>query len=531
MPKLPTYDAPLGPIADPSGRRATADDFGGQIGVAFGRVGAAVKQVRDDIRDSELRTALVRTSQIRAKYARKLDEAANSGADLEAIRQEMNDELSKAGDDFGTREAKEQLDIYVANSNVVFDQQANSIAVRRAGIEAKLQASLFLSSADELIQKDPSYLSVAEKNAEVFAATMTRIPVEDRKAITQMLREQLNMSAAMRSASLFPQETKTKLEGGAWTLTPEQRRTAISHAESAIRAKRVDETYAREQQDYEKRERNEEARRLHYTGIINGDDEYGKAYQIIADKNLNAATIEHLIDVIDRRAKELKDGAAKSNPLVKRNLWLRINAPVGDPTRLYVGDPVLEAVARGALNTDDGNELLTMIAEQRDQNNQALGSRLSSLVNDVGNALALDPKFTLQSSLVAEIQMDYASRVNDKIAELRRNKKDPNLVFDATSSEFVGAPAYIAQSVNAVQSRRGNVPALTEVIDLRTTPDGWKILKPGDIFIDPKGNSRTATQELLDALEKGSAPAPKPSTNTVPPAAPYDPRTPLAPYR
>jgi hypothetical protein len=197
-----------------------------------------------------------------------------------------------------------------------------------------------------------------------------------------------------------------------------------------------------------------------------------------------APTREHLIGLMEQRTKELKEGANKSDPLVMRNLFLRIHAEEGNPTRIFVGDPILDAVAKGALNTQDGTTLLQMVAEMKDPNNRTIGSRLGSLMQTVGTALSQDPQFTAQPALVAEIQMDYQGRVYDRMNNLRRSKMDPNEVFDAGSKQYVGSRQFIQQSIDAALQRyiKGIKASSTDMAPgTRIQKDGkWWIYKGGD---------------------------------------------------
>lgn len=499
MPKLPTYTAELGDLPI-TGRRADAGDFGAAIGVGLGTLGKAGKDLHTDIEDSEMRKALVRTSEIRAKYAQLLDEAAQAGKDVGELKQAMNDELSQVGDGFSTPKGYDQLAIYAANTNQMFDQQANAITVHRAGADAKIDATNFVNSAAELLNKSPSYLPTALADADRFVDTLTRVSPEDRAEIKQKLKLELNMSAALASARIMPEETKTKLENGAWELTPDARKEVIGTADMTIRAKRAEEQYKHELLKEQRIETSEQARDELYKGLRKGTVREG---DIMNDARLLPHTREHLINAMEQMAREKREGMERSNPVTKRDLFLRIHASADDPRKIRTADEVLVALERGLLNTQDAEHLQEMIAEQKDPNNQTLGSRLASATQIIGTALSQDPHFIQQPALVAEIQMDYAASVRERMANLRKAKKEPAEVFDPHSPQYVGSQQYIQQSIDRSKNRmmQSATPAGT-AIDLTKTPDKAKDIKAGDVFVDPNGVQRKATQKLVDDLKK-----------------------------
>ena len=449
------------------------------MGAALGDLAHAGQQFYAGVEEKETRAALIESTAIRAKYANLLDEAETSGQDLDKLKLAMNDDLSRVGEQFATRKGQDTLDMHTSNTNLMFDQQANAIAVRRATSDARLGAAKFLSSTAAMLQSNPLYLGTAEQDAELLGSTFIGVSPQQRAAIVDGLKSDLNMTAALSSARLDPQVTRVMLDSGAWTLTPEQRETALNKAEQEIRAGLAAESYEREEERRRLEQADSEARDKYFKGIIGGT---ATSREILDDANLLPPTREHLIMLMERRAEEGAGGVKKSNPVTMRNLWLDIHAPETDPRKIYVGDKIFKAVQKGLLNTADADRLNALVANQRDENNRTIGSRLSSLMGVVGRALSADPKFIMQPALVAEIQMDYQDRVFDKVEELRNAKKNPNDVFDPASKVYVGSRAFIQGSIDAVSERARAVgaPAMTKPGET-VTKDGklWRF-KGGD---------------------------------------------------
>src|SRR4051812_14636445 len=226
MPQLPTYTAPHQDLPSIPARRAQSTDY--YVPSNGGRtLEHAAEGWLSNVEEQEARTSLIASSEIRAKYARELDAAAISGADVGKLKEQMQGEFSKVGEDFQTRKGAQALQLYTANTSLMFDEQANHIAVQRAGAEAKLAGHSFLNSTAALLQNNPAYLKTAETDATALVSTFGGISPQARAELERSIHQELNMTAAISSARLDPLGTRKKLEAGEWNLTPEQRQTAV----------------------------------------------------------------------------------------------------------------------------------------------------------------------------------------------------------------------------------------------------------------------------------------------------------------
>lgn len=485
MPVLPTYSAQLQPAGVSGGRRASGEDFATPFGdISKAVVGASNAYIADQ-EDAEARKALIASSEIRAKYAKELDIAATSGTDLAALKQQMADELSKVGDGFQTRRGQESLQLYTANTGLMFDEQANSIEVKRAAATARLEGSKFLNSAAAIIQSNPLYLQAAEKDADALVSTFSRVSPEQKAEIANGLKQELNMAAALSAARIDPEGTKKKLDGGAWNLSPEQRSAAINKADTEMRAKRADEAYRRSVKEYEERERDEKARDTLFKGIMSGK---ASRREIMDNPDLRPTTREHLIVFMEERAKSLQNQEKKSDPVAVRDLWMRIHAPDTDPRKMYGGDAIFEAVRAGKVNVSDANQLNALVANQKDENNRTIGSKLQSQMSIVGRALSQDPQFIAQPALVAEIQNNYQARVFDKVNELRKSNQNPNEVFDPASKNYVGSREFIQ---GAIDEAKGRSRAAAPQAAAPKTKTEYDALPNGTVYVDTDGQMKT----------------------------------------
>ena len=499
MPQLPRYTAQLGAAPVSGGRRMSTPDV--SAGAGFGATLAkGASNYLGDLEEKESREALVASSEIRAKYARELDAASLNGEDTDKLKEKLQDDLSKVGDNFQTKRGASSLQLYTSNTELMFDEQSNRIKVQRAAATARLEGGKFLNASSELIRTNPGYLPHAVDDAHAFAATLKNISPEQRAEIAQGLAKELNMAAAVSSARSDPEGTKKKLEQGEWDLTPQQHETAVGKADSEIRAKRADESYQRAVKEYEERERDDKARDKNFAAIMGGT---ASRRTIMDDADLKPATREHLIVFMEARARERLTTEKKSDPTVVRDLWLRIHALDSDPVKIYNGDAIFNAVRDGKVNTTDANNLNMLVANQKDENNRSIGQRLSLISSTAARAISADPQFTSQPALVAEIQNDYNARVLDKIAQLRKDNKPMDGVFTPGHKDYVGGREFIQASIDAAKQRQRDL--LPKFPDLRAAPEAWKDVGVGATFIDPNGVQRVMTQETLNALSKEDA--------------------------
>lgn len=483
MPLLPL--AKVGDLPISGGRRATADDFVPSGGAEIGHTArTVVAGYVNDLQEQESRTALVESSEIRAKYARALDDAALSGDDVALLKEKMSAELSKVGEQFQTRKGVENLRIYTANSDIMFDEQANKINVQRAAATARLEGSKFLNSAAAIMRSNPAYLPEAERNAEAFGETLKGVRPEQRAEIISGLKKELNMAAALASARIDPEGTLKRIQAGEWDLTPEHRQTAESFADTTIRARRTEDAYVRAEEERRKHEVDGEQRDVHFAGIRNGT---ATERSIMDDAGLLPATREHLIGVMALRAKETRGEGKASDPAVKRDLWLRIHAPDNDPRRILNGDAIFAAVQAGTLNTTDADQLNTLVANQKDDNNRTFGQRLAGRVNMVVAAMRSSPEYQAQPELAASIQLEIASRVEKSAADLRKAGTPPETLLDPESKDYFFKPGTIKAIADDVKRQKAeSMPPLPQP----KTQEEYNALDVGVTYIDTDGKTK-----------------------------------------
>ncbi len=486
MPRLPTRSADIQPGAISGGRRAGPEDTGVvDLQPAVRAVQGAAEGVLQGREEDESRKVLVQQAEIRAKYAKRLDEAATSGEELGKIREELDADLSRVSENLQTRKGLETAQRHAANTGAVFDNQANNIAVTRATLEARVEGAKFLNSTGAILSANPGYLPQAEQDVDAFVATLNRVPPEKRAAIAADLKNNLNVAAAMRQAQIDPDGTIAAVKGGQYNLDPTQRLQIEREAEREKRAKEADAERARLVADREEAKKVDMARGQMLDGIIKGSVRWPDIRDNPAFAGPQGANAKkELFLMMEARNKEMASGEKRSNPVVERNLWMAIHAPDGDPRKIYSATPIFEAVQRGDINTATANQLNAMVANQKDENNRTIGSHMNGAMATVGRALSQDPKYIGRPDVVAAIQLDYQDRVNKKVASLRAAKVDPLEAFNPDSKEYVGSPQFIQGSVNRITGNAqpaGGGPARVS----GPTDPAYLALPPGAQYIGP----------------------------------------------
>jgi hypothetical protein len=486
MPILRDYTAQLGGFPDAGGRRASASDFGGDVGAAMANFGGTIAKVTSDVvaqkSADEQQKVVVQSATIRAKYAKALDDASVSGADTDKIKQQMNDELSQVGSDFETTHGQNALNIATANTNLMFDEQANHLKIQRAGDQAKLAGQQFLTATSSLLEANPGYLPHAEENADALVNSFINIPPDKRAIIAQSLKQDVNMAAVMAKARVDPATARTELQAGQYNLTPDQRQYALREADFAERAIRSDQSYQRAQKNADETDADEKARDVVFKGIMGGTV---RNQDILNNPDLKPATREHLVGVLNARTDELLTKPKPSNPVTKRDLWLDINAPDGDPRKIYTTDKIYTAVQAGKLNTNDANQLLGMLANNKDDSNRSFSQRLSLRMTNIGRAISSNPEYAAQPDLAASVQNEIAARAEQRASALRKAGKSPDTMLDPADKDYFFTPGMIKQTADDVKTQ------MAPKYPQPQTQEDYNALPAGTVYIGKDGNQYT----------------------------------------
>lgn len=459
MPKLPTYTAKLDGGGASGGRRATAEDMGS---VDLTGKGGLVRTVQDAAEgflqakeEDESRKVLVSQAEIRAKYAKRLDEAVTNGEDIAKIREELDNDLSGVTEKLTTKKGAETAQLHAANNGAIFDNQASSILVSRAWSAAVIDGTKFANALGDTVARDPSSLAQAEADADTYAATLTKVPAEKRAELANKWKNDLNVTAAMSAIRSNPDAAKKRLEDGEWNLSRPQRESALDEVEKQKRALRVDAELQRTEKERIRQENSEAALDTYYKQLKQGGFSMTAA---LNDPVLTRQAREHIVERAERTAKENAGEGKRSNMVVLNDLYLRYTAPEGTPGKLYTADAIYEASKRGDLNTRDDAFLRSIVASNKDENGRTINTRINGMNSDFGRELSTNIKVQSMSmadpGLASEIQSTYSARVMQRIEVLRKANESPSQVFDVDSKQFVGSREFKQGVINEVMAQK-----------------------------------------------------------------------------
>lgn len=488
MPKLIKGQPFLAQVAQgpiDGGRRATAEDMGGGIGAAvqgLGRqIGATAEGLLADQEAADQREALVSQAQIRQKYAKEIEDARISGADLEPIKQRLTDELETVRASRTTQRGIATAEVGNANTMNVFDSQVLQINVERASQEVRTKGAQFLSANGSILQSNPSYLPLAENDVKAFVGTFAhRLPPSQRAAIEQQLVEQLNVSAAAAAARMDPAGTRERLDKGEWTLSPEQRSQLVGMTDTQLRAKRADEDQQRVMAEHKRREASNEARDKYFKGIIQGNV---NMREVMMDPDLTPQDREHMFTFQHQWSRRLLGEERRSDPRVVNDLYLKIYSD--GPDRIYNDVPIMEELRAGRISVTDAEKLRTGVANQKDDNNRSFSVRLGQRLNVVGASMRTSPIYQAQPELAAGISLELQARAEQRAAALRHDGKDPSALLDPNSKDYFFTNDLIAGVAADVKGQARAVGGIAEplAVGFRREVDGelWEFLggEPG----------------------------------------------------
>lgn len=483
MPKLPIFTANPGQGVIAGGRRATAEDMGAQdVTAGVHSIQRAAEGVIQAKEDDESRKVLVSQAEIRAKYAKRLDEAVTTGEDTDKIKEELNSDLAAVADGLTTKKGMETAALHAANTGAIFDNQANHIQVTRANLNARVAGAQFLNSTGAIVASNPDYLPQAEKDVDAFVQTLTKVSPEHRAVIAKDLKQNMNVAAAMSRARIDPAGVKKAVEGGSYDMTPEQRQQVIHQADATERQIRADAAFKRQELEYEKHQTDLAARDEHFKKIMTGGF---SMRAVLDDPRLSPQSREHLALMQEARGKALAGQEKKSNPTVVRDLWLRVNAPDGTPGKIYTNDAIFQAVKAGDVNTTDANNLNNLLANQKDENNRSFSTRLNGRIRIVEGAMRSSPEYQNQPELASAIQLEMMTQVEKKAAALRKDGKSPDGLLDPASKDYFFQPNIIRTLARDVrEQQKAQLPKIT-------SPAEYAALNVGDQYVDSNGNVAT----------------------------------------
>lgn len=215
--------------------------------------------------------------------------------------------------------------------------------------------------------------------------------------------------------------------------------------------------------------------------------------EIISNPTLTWEQKQHMVDYAMRRTREMQSQSeSKTNPAKVRELMLEIHAADDDPRKTYNTQPVMDAYKAGEISTNEMVFLRKEVEQLRDGNTGGFQKDVQNARNVVYTSLTRSILGQVQPEVAADAAYRFSMDMERQIAEYRKQNKDPRVLLDPSSREYLLKPERIQSFMPNSKVAQGDAAAKVvaqQASQLPTYKDYDKIPK-GSSYTDPQGNVR-----------------------------------------
>jgi hypothetical protein len=264
---------------------------------------------------------------------------------------------------------------------------------------------------------------------------------------------------------------------------------------------------AREEADYQLRKQREATTNNFVDRIIDPANHGGQptGAEIAGDKILSPQEKQNLVSFQSARQRELLAATeSKSNPAEVRRLMQQIHAVDGDPTKTYSFDPVMASYNAGNLSTSEMKLLRTEVEQMKDGNGNNFAKQAQQARDVVYATFTRSIEGQINPAKAASAAYSFTRRLDAEITRLRKEGKDPTVLLDPGSREYMLTPEklngygmtvnYNAATQSNAQTSQALASEAAKVVQAEQpklpTFNDYGSLKKGDRYLDDKGNVR-----------------------------------------
>ena len=524
MPQIKEYTQRVGgaaelPLAQVT-RQAYASDFNGAgVGAqiagnalqqAAADAGAIQRMVEDQKARKEVTDAAVELARFNSSAAHELKNAEKNGelnddAFTEAYMARINTNLDLVGSRFETtagRQAWERGSAEMSGHYLIAAGEAQS---RAAGIRAISQYKDFVDATRNTVMNDPFQFERMEQGAAnvindpkgIFA----HIPSDKRDELARTTKTELAKSAVQGVIRLDPRIAMQQLTGDKWDpyLDADNKHALMTEARVGIAGL-----------DAEARRQAAEAARQRKREIDQTNQKMVELYSSksltipqVLDSNLDAVgegSKEHWVKMIEAQNKEHRSAPIKKDPRLFVNTLEGIrNGTIRSETQIE--NLFAQSADRGVgITWEDTKQLRQELVELRTPE----GAKLSKQLDDFfASRKAQIDKSNPQMGKIDQTgsakMYDFMTMVRDRVDEYKRQGKDPRVLLDPKSPEFLGSPETLAPYQTTIQE---SIRTLSESLKRGRTekPPDENASKKGFFNwfkSDPKPETQSNTPGLL----------------------------------
>lgn len=234
-------------------------------------------------------------------------------------------------------------------------------------------------------------------------------------------------------------------------LTWEQQEHALNKAVQVQHMKLTLDSKIRDEQEYQQKKAQDAEMDKVLKQIID-PRQYGSIgdRDILDNSTLSWSQKQHMIDYRQTRRRELMAMAeSRTNPAMVRKLMLQIHAADTDPTKTYNMDPVMDAYSKGQVSTNEMMLLRREVEQMRDGVSGGFQKKVHAAREAVYTALTRSVMGQAQPELAADAAYRFGFDMEQQIAAYRKENKDPSVLLDPMSREYMLKPERINSYLTA----------------------------------------------------------------------------------
>lgn len=522
MPKLPTFTADVGNAGTIGGRRATAADFGGEVGQALQTAGQVTQkgaqQINQMLEEEDVRKVQLQAAKLRADQTAALWEATQSGGDFEALGQDFDNKLQDLGTLPTTGRGRGAAALIQEQARREFDLSIARAKVTRSAEQAAVQYTDYMTTAAATVAADPSQSEIVKDGFAVFVQTFSGLSPE---AKDRMLREgfsDLDSASVSRMTDIDPDFTLQELQRNpdAWSgLDPKERVAAIGLAQQEIQNR---ETRGRAEIRFREYERgirgdmayNEISKKMMFPRT---DGERGQALDEAAQNEDISGPQRIALHALYEKLSEDAIKPIVSDPQVVRQLYERITVPFGATRKVRNTEELDLAFIQGKLSSKDLVWLKEMFAFDQDGGGRGFIETAKPFLDSMRKRL---DKSTLAGDQDPEGALRYSQFLQEfwtQHKSMRDNNLDPRALVDAKNTEFAGNwPSalqrpfleVLRETAGKISPKPVKFPTTQEFIAMPalTTTEEVEALAPGTVFKTASGKMGIRPQGPLKKNER-----------------------------
>lgn len=255
-------------------------------------------------------------------------------------------------------------------------------------------------------------------------------------------------------------------------LPPDKQFQILTEAEHYKQAYQSQSERNRVEREHQERKAQDFQMQSYYSRIIQGQPL--TELEVVSNDTLKFDQKKHIIDTMRQRTNELAaDATTRPHPEKVKELTLAIHAADGDPTKTYSDAPIWEAYKNGELNLHETESLVQRVNGLKDPSGNAFYKQVKTVEDHVWRAIQANPqlqgKEMTSPGTSAAVAYQFSQALDARIADYRKQNKNPAILFDPNSPDYVLKPGFLQSYIPmggaapAAPAAQSNAPKVGEV--------------------------------------------------------------------